>query len=65
MALIKSALRDLRDHLLPEGIAVFEMGEEQTAPLAAYAETLPFLKNPEIRKDCFGVNRFLIVYFQG
>lgn len=65
MALIKSALRDLRDHLLPEGIAVFEMGEEQTAPLAAYAETLPFLKNPEIRKDCFGVNRFLTVYFQG
>ncbi len=65
MDLIKKALLGLRDHLTPDGIAIFEMGEEQTAPLAEYAKTLPFLKHPEIRKDCFGANRFLEVAFQG
>ncbi len=65
MALIQEALLGLRDHLAPGGCAIFEMGEEQTVPLAAYAGRLPFLKNPEIRKDCFGVDRFLTVEFQG
>ena len=65
MALIQEALLGLRDHLAPGGCAIFEMGEEQTVPLAAYAGRLPFLKNPEIRKDCFGVVRFLTVEFQG
>lgn len=63
MALIKKALHGLRDHLNPDGSAVFEMGEEQTAVLAAYAKGLPFLKECEILKDCFVVDRFLKVVF--
>ena len=60
-ALIREALNGLQDHLAPGGTAVFEMGEEQIAPLAAYAETLPFPVRIRIHRDCFGIQRFLEV----
>ena len=40
---------------------MFEMGSEQTRPLAEFAAALPFLSEAMILSDCFGVPRFLFV----
>lgn len=61
IALIRQALRALEHHLEPAGIAMFEMGAEQTRPLAEFAAALPFLSEAMILKDCFGLPRFLFV----
>ena len=47
--------------LKPEGTAMFEMGSEQTRPMAEFAAALPFLSEAMILSDCFGVPRFLFV----
>lgn len=60
-ALIRQALRELEIFLKPEGTAMFEMGSEQTRPLAEFAAALPFLSEAMILSDCFGVPRFLFV----
>ncbi len=60
-ALIRRAIRQLDAHLVPGGIAMFEMGAEQTRPLLKFAASLPFLAESMILKDCFGIPRFLFV----
>lgn len=60
-ALIRRAIRQLDAHLVPGGVAMFEMGAEQTRPLLNFAASLPFLAESMILKDCFGIPRFLFV----
>ena len=60
-ALIRRAIRQLDAHLVPGGVAMFEMGAEQTRPLLKFAASLPFLAESMILKDCFGIPRFLFV----
>ncbi len=63
MALIERALMEAPSHLKPGAVLFFEMGEEQGAPLAAFARSLNCYSGIRILQDQYGADRFLSCIF--